>query len=53
VGVALRAEAEHGEGFVPQHGEVRVLVVINFGRHGLFMINDLQLMIGNPVSGSM
>ena len=35
VGVALRAEAEHGEGFVFEHAEIGVFVGIYFCRHGL------------------
>ena len=33
VGVALRAEAEHGEGFVFQHAEIGVFVSVDFCRH--------------------
>ena len=46
--MALRAEAEHGEGFVFQDGGVRVFVSINFCGHGWiydfgFTIYDLKL----------
>ena len=39
VGVALRAEAEHGQGFVFEHAQVRVFVRINFCRHGFSVLS--------------
>jgi hypothetical protein len=36
MGVTLRAEAEHGEGFALKNREIGILVGVDFGGHGLF-----------------
>ena len=53
VGMALRAEAEHGQGFVFEHAQIRVFVRINFcGHDSIFMVGSEALLFENWASRS-